>query len=145
MRRTGPAGKLPLHVAALEGRNTDIVRILLSANASLNALATMGGSPIHCAARAGRASWVKCLAEAKADVAVVDFHGRTPLHVVGLSVQDHALPEDHVAIVRTLLDANADVHAAGKEGRRCGARLSRAMGSLYRCSWMQKQTWTRRM
>jgi ankyrin repeat protein len=113
----GPAGKLPLHAAALEGNNTDIVRILLSADASINARAHTLASPIYFAARTGRASWVKCLAEAKADVALVDFYGRTPLHVVGLSVQDHTLPDDHVAIVRTLLDANADVHARSRQGR----------------------------
>jgi ankyrin repeat protein len=106
-----------LLVVALEGRNTDIVRILLGANASINARAISLASPIHFAARAGRASWVQCLAEAKADAAPVDYCDRTPLHVVGLRPRAQAPPEDYVATVRALLGANADVHARSRQGR----------------------------
>ena len=86
----------PMHVAA-SGGHLDVLRVLASAGASVNATDAMQATPLHYAAEHGRVEAVEWLLRREANVAVVDVLGCTPLHV--------GVRAGHVACVDTLLRA----------------------------------------
>ncbi|VAW58181.1 hypothetical protein MNBD_GAMMA11-1036 [hydrothermal vent metagenome] len=98
----------PLLMAAQEGY-TQIVTVLLKANADVNAAEkTNGATPLHMAAENGHTQIVAILLKANADVNVAGIDGGTPIYI--------AAQNGHTQIVATLLKANADVNVAGKDG-----------------------------
>jgi ankyrin repeat protein len=110
-----------LHIASAQG-DGDIVKILLSAHATVNIDGTAGGglTPLYCAAENGHVDIVKDLLAAGADVNKADQDGWTVLHV--------ATSNNNLALLTTLLSANADVNAAMVESRATALHLAAQFG-----------------
>jgi ankyrin repeat protein len=85
-----------------------IVKLLLSAGATLEARTRDGDSPLHCSARRGWREVVNTLLEAKPDVAAKNLKGETPLHIACMS--------RHPDVVKLLLGAKAKVEALDNSG-----------------------------
>eukprot|EP00397_Hematodinium_sp_SG-2012_P017591 GEMP01017996.1.p1 GENE.GEMP01017996.1~~GEMP01017996.1.p1 ORF type:complete len:662 (+),score=185.54 GEMP01017996.1:261-2246(+) len=81
-------GRTPLHLAALHGKNSEAIGVLLAANVVglLDAREkTTGRTALHLAARSGHLGVVDALLTAEPSLAhVVDAHGRLPLHLAAL-------------------------------------------------------------
>ena len=130
-------GKLPLHVAAFQGR-TDVVRLLLAAApATATATAAHLFTPLHCAAFHGHADTVSLLLEAAPAAALArDANGRTPLHYAafwgrrGGAAQALLAAAPGAAAVR---DSNGDspLHAAVRGHSPPMARLLLSDPDLY--------------
>jgi ankyrin repeat protein len=100
-------GFTPLLIASRNG-HTEIVRLLLTANADVNAPdKTNGFTPLWKASQKGHTEIVKLLLTARADVNAVDKkEGVSPLWI--------ASRNGHTEVVKLLLTAKADVNAADK-------------------------------
>jgi ankyrin repeat protein len=98
-------GLTALHVAAETGQ-LEITRLLLDANATVDARSRLGGyTPLHLAARSGQAAVVGALLDAGADPKVVTTtSGATPLHLAAKALNGEGA-------VRALLEAGAPVDA----------------------------------
>jgi hypothetical protein len=72
------AGQTPLHLAAIHCR-TNVVALLLSAGAQVDARAKGEATPLHLAAQAGCLEGVQALLAKGADPNAHDAEGRTPL------------------------------------------------------------------
>jgi ankyrin repeat protein len=77
---TDSLGYTALHWAAMRGHER-IVRELIEAKASVNAVGLDGSTPLHWSCHNDRADIARMLLEAGADVALRDQRGETPLHV----------------------------------------------------------------
>lgn len=95
--------------AAIRSGHTDVVKMLLTAGANVNAGAGNRTSALHVAAASGKTDIVNALLGAGARVDVVDQDGNAPLHI---AVANPTNKE----IVRALLDAGARVDAANHDG-----------------------------
>ncbi|CAM9362042.1 unnamed protein product [Laminaria digitata] len=120
----GPSGKTALHKVVLSGRGElDLIDLLLSAGAYIDARKIEGCTPLH-AAPCGY--WEDCggaaaiLLHRGAAMDTIDMLGRSPLHI--------AAERDHLPATRALLAAGADstlrcfsnqvpLHAAVQAGR----------------------------
>jgi ankyrin repeat protein len=99
----------PLSWAALEGR-TEIVEILASAGADLNAPDPLGGVPLRWAVERGHVGVVRSLLAHGADPHYVEpVHGRGLLHLASLS--------GHPGVVQHLLDSGLAVSTIDRHGR----------------------------
>lgn len=92
----------PLHRAAEDG-NIDIVQLLISRGANLNARDCNGYSPLHLAVRYQRLDVVEILLEDCADVDVLDAYNWTPLH--------EAVERRNLDIIKSLISNGADLNA----------------------------------
>lgn len=72
---TSPSGVTPLMVA----HSPDNVRVLIELGANIKATDKIYRTALHCAAEDGRASVIKALVEAGADLEACDRHRGTPL------------------------------------------------------------------
>jgi ankyrin repeat protein len=72
-------GWTPLHSASSAGHE-DMVKMLLSQNAQVEAQTNQKRTPLHYAASKGHANITQLLLEAGADPSVTDILGNTPLH-----------------------------------------------------------------
>jgi ankyrin repeat protein len=70
----------PLYQATLLRKN-DIVKILLNAQADINAKTIDGWTPLHLAVSSGNIDLVRLFVESGADINSVNRHGETPLHL----------------------------------------------------------------
>ena len=107
-------GRTALHLAVRNlwnGRNSDVVEILLDAGADPNiADQPLEVTPLHKAAKKGRPRFVHLLLQARANVDATTTHGRTPLHMATWGrLANHALA--HPEVVQYLMDAGADKEA----------------------------------
>lgn len=100
-------GHTPLH-AAVEGRKSyqPVLQALLDAGASLKSPSDQD-TPLHTAARINEVWVVKFLIEKGADPKAGDIDNMTPLHTAAFDNTD-------VNVLKALIDAGADVNAAGK-------------------------------
>ena len=109
--------RTPLHLAAgtglplpaQPGMNSGALGVLLKARAKVNARDENGGSPLLAAARnAPTSEKIEVLLDAGADPKLSDKYGRTALHF--------ASQGDSPAIVNTLIEAGAELHARDARG-----------------------------
>ncbi|KNC50740.1 uncharacterized protein AMSG_12000 [Thecamonas trahens ATCC 50062] len=77
MEHQDDEGYGPLYLAAVNG-STKCVKWLIRHGARLHALTSAGFTPLHGAAKYGELEVVRLLADAGADVAATDRHGRSP-------------------------------------------------------------------
>ena len=95
---------------AVSGGHIEIVELLVSKDADVNAKTEEGESPLHLAANRGHKEIIELLIARGADVDAKGDSGRTPLHV--------AAQKGHKEIIELLIAKGADVDAKGgwKEG-----------------------------
>ncbi|MEN6427711.1 MAG: ankyrin repeat domain-containing protein [Phycisphaerales bacterium] len=101
------SGATPLHLAANE---CDIVEMLLTRGADVNARCKNGTTPLHRASSMGEKNAVELLLAHGADVNARDQRGRTPLHSA-------ALCYNSTEVVGMLIDCGGDVNAEAQDGR----------------------------
>jgi len=96
-----------LHDAAFGG-DIDLVRLLISQGADVDAKEERGWTPLHSAAMLGHKEVAELLIDKGADVRAVDMSGNTPLH--------ETTAVGHTAIVEWLITKRADVNATANLG-----------------------------
>ena len=100
----------PLHEAAANSNNPEVIETLLKAGADVHARDSFGDSPLHEAASENdNPAVIEILLEAGADVNALGINEQTPLHAAAGS-------NDNPAIIEVLLEAGADVNAGRREG-----------------------------
>ena len=116
-------GATPLHRAALNNRNPEVLTLLLEAGADVNARDEGGATPLYSAAFGNKNPEVlTVLLEAGADVdarAEASFRnevGDTPLHGLFISSEGMTLFSQNPEVITLLLDAGADVNARNAIG-----------------------------
>lgn len=94
-----------LHFAVghTSSNGVEILKLLLSSKADVNARAEYRRTPLHLAAHSGNTVAVKLLIEGKADVNAQQSDRKTPLHL--------AASKGDVEIVKILIENQADVNA----------------------------------
>jgi len=97
----------PLHKAARDG-DTNLVKVLITNHADLNAKERDGRTPLHWAALNGHLEVVKLLLVNGAAVDAVENDGKTPLHCAAMN--------DHLEIVKLLLAHGAKIDARERGG-----------------------------
>lgn len=103
-------GASPLHFAAFNNENPDVLTVLLNAGADVNGRGRFGGTPLLFAAfRNENPNVLKALLDAGADLNARISTGNTPLHLVA---KNNVNPE----ILTVLLDAGADATAVNEDG-----------------------------
>ena len=95
-------GWTPLQIAAAEGQN-EIVELLISYDADVNAKADNGTTPLHCASGEGHKEIAELLISKGADVSAKDEFMKTCLH--------YAAQYGHKGNVDLLIAKGADVSA----------------------------------
>ena len=138
-----PDGRTTLHVACETGLDIpETIHWLLNRGADVNAVDSMGYTPLHHSARRGRMSVLRVLVEAGASINAPTEGGHTPLHQAaggghadavryliehgaqvdarsneyGTTPLMSAALEGRVETARALIDAGADVDARNKRG-----------------------------
>jgi len=101
------AGATPLYVAVASGHK-EVVELLLSNNADINAKTTRGLAPLHWAAAIGNKDMVELLLAHQADVNIKNDNGETPLHLAAVF--------NYKEVVEILLAHGADINAKDKVG-----------------------------
>ena len=103
-------GASPLHLAAFNNENPDVLTVLLNAGADVNGRGRFGGTPLLFAAfRNENPNVLKALLDAGADLNARISTGNTPLHLVA---ENNVNPE----VLTVLLDAGADATAVNEDG-----------------------------
>jgi len=102
-----PAQQEQAKVAAFGG-DIDLVRLLISQGADVDAKEERGWTPLHSAAMLGHKEVAELLIDKGADVRAVDMSGNTPLH--------ETTAVGHTAIVEWLITKRADVNATANLG-----------------------------
>lgn len=101
-------GDSALHLAA-RGGHTEIVRLLIAANAVISIKDKYGHSPAHDAVvEGGCAEIVGLLIDAGENINAKGKHGRTLLH--------DAAGQGHIKVANLLIEKGADVNAKDKDG-----------------------------
>ncbi|XP_019854775.1 PREDICTED: ankyrin-1-like [Amphimedon queenslandica] len=93
-----------LHIASIRN-DTQLVRLLLNANADVNVQTTEGLTPMYIACVQGNKEMLQFFIEKKADPNLGDKYGKSPLYA--------AIERNSVEIVTALLDTGADPNIAG--------------------------------
>ena len=103
-------GFTPLHLACFFG-HADVARLLLTAGADCNAVATNGSllRPLHSAATQGSAEICRILLNAGADPNALQQSNFTALHAAAL--------RGNIALAELLLERGADPHVKADDGR----------------------------
>lgn len=101
-------GRTLLHTAAYEG-NLDLVNLLISKGANVEAVDRNGQTPLNLASRQGHGTVVATLLSASASVDSTDCEGWTALRSAAWG--------GHTAVVCLLLDSGAEVNYADKDQR----------------------------
>ena len=99
-------GVTALHHAASRGYN-DIVQLLLTRGASIEAMDIINDTPLHYAAWHGNTSTVELLLSKGASIEAVNKDSNTPLHYVAMG--------GHTSIVELLLSNGASIEATNKD------------------------------
>ncbi|KAK4247683.1 hypothetical protein C7999DRAFT_41018 [Corynascus novoguineensis] len=107
-------GRTPLHLAVIGEPNMalgekEVAGLLSEPQALFDARDRFARTPLHYAARNGRATFVELLLEKGAAIEAKDSIGRTPLHVAAWS--------GHVAAVKLLLEKGTAIEANDSIGR----------------------------
>ncbi|KAL2427326.1 hypothetical protein ABEF95_011727 [Exophiala dermatitidis] len=105
------AGRTPLHCYCYRqiGASRSIVREILEAGSSANAVAYGGQTPLHYAATFGNTSLIPILLEYGADIDAVKDDGMTPLMA--------GVRHDQLDVVKALLEKEADCTTVNKIGQ----------------------------
>jgi ankyrin repeat protein len=101
-----------LHWAAIEGRERNVVRMLLDAGVPINAKDKFGSTALHLVAsnKSSAAERImQSLLDNGADINATDIYGATPLH-------DAASSNASLSIFEILLKHNADINAKDIHG-----------------------------
>ena len=106
----GGEGRTPLHWAAQQNYNPEVVTLLLQAGADVNARDISGVTPLHVAAQDNNPEVLTVLIGAGADLAARGLVGSTPLHSA-------AMFNENSDAITTLLDAGADGAAVNDRGQ----------------------------
>ena len=108
-------GNILLHDAAANGR-LELVRILLSAGASINVQNRQGFTALHYAAFYGQAEVVRALLQCGANAQIQAGDGETPLHYL-IAATERRLPLRRAVRVAVELLPHASLEIRDKEGR----------------------------
>ncbi|KXT10567.1 hypothetical protein AC579_1799 [Pseudocercospora musae] len=103
-------GRTPLHTAAENWSNDDMVAFLISRGANVHALDAQNRTPLHIC-RSERS--IKALIKAGASIEARDVDGRVPIHLACCHSEDL---NSEIA-VRSFLHRGADVHSRDNAGR----------------------------
>jgi ankyrin repeat protein len=101
-----------LAIAVVDGKNLEVVQMLLDAGVNVNTKANVyeQGTALHLAAERGQTEMVEAMIKAGANVNAKDRYNRTPLH--------NAVLQNRRGVIRALVDAGADVSARDSNGIR---------------------------
>ena len=106
----GPEGRTALHAAAIEG-HVDVIELLLTNGADINAESETGATPLVLAAENGKLETLQFILQHKDKIANIEAKGvggGTALHV--------AAREGHVDIIELLFTNGADINAESETG-----------------------------
>ncbi|MBY0353600.1 ankyrin repeat domain-containing protein [Candidatus Babeliales bacterium] len=122
--RLGKFGESALHIAAENG-HTEMVKILLDAGASPEALTREGLTPLHYAANC---AIMQLLLDRHVNIEAVDKHGKTPLHCAALRGRVECLQlllnnNANPNVLTTLQQTPLHFAAARKDGAECVTKL----------------------
>lgn len=98
----------PLQYAASAGK-VDMVRLLISNDATVDSVDANGRTPLIWAAQQGKADVVRVLLEAGANIGAANDGGWTPLH--------YAMSYNHKETIEVLLKAGASVELLNRQGK----------------------------
>ncbi|MDR2947525.1 MAG: ankyrin repeat domain-containing protein [Candidatus Adiutrix sp.] len=107
----GEPGPAPLVVLVFNEPEIGVAKaeILLKAGADVNAKDSLGATVLHQAVISGHLDFIRTLLVAGADVNAIDNYGNTPLvEAAGRSAVPLSVDE-HIALLKLLLDAGADI------------------------------------
>ena len=74
------------------------------------------GSPLHCAISLKRWRLAQLLLESMPDVAVIDGHGRTPLHLLCMDATEEEISPQGIMIAGQMMDKSCPLNALDQEG-----------------------------
>lgn len=100
-------GKTPLMIAALWCVRTEIIKLLISSGADINAYEFDGWTPLFYAIEQGNLEAVELLLSSGANINVQDDRGRTPLL--------YAIDEGKLEIVELLIKSGANIEIPSKD------------------------------
>jgi hypothetical protein len=100
-------GNRPLHFA----KSAEMVRLLISLQASLELKNLHGQTPLHCSVEKRNASCVQALIFAGADIEAIDDHMQTPLHLAAGKCKGRGKVNDLVGVAQELLSHGANMYA----------------------------------
>jgi len=106
-RNVRAGGMTPLHIVASDG-NTELLKLLLTHHADVNAKNNDGWTPLHSAASSGKKDSVQLLLAGKADVNANSSSGETPLW--------QAAQGGHTEVAELLLAHGADINNEDNDG-----------------------------
>eukprot|EP00794_Sanderia_malayensis_P017414 gene17414-19157_t len=110
-------GRTAGHDAVIVGNNI-ILKALLSNKCHPNAKDNKGHSMAHWLAAYGVLNCIECLLEYESLLDEEDNHGATPLHYACQKDDKNELTNARLQIIQVLLDNNARIATADKEGRK---------------------------
>ena len=102
-------GRLPLHIAAVNANNVNIIHTLVELGADVNKGDDNGLTPVHYAAQENSVDAIRVLHELGGDVNEGDDDGDTPVHYAAL--------ENSVDVIRVLHELGGDVSKEDDGGR----------------------------
>lgn len=106
----------PLHIATARGKE-DVVRLIVSTNANIDAPNIYGNSSLQCAVQNEHLNMVKFLVNAKADINSRNNDGDTALHNAVKKIYKIDNIDNLTEIVEFLINSNANVNAQNKKNK----------------------------